>query len=129
MQERRRAIAQRYANAFAGRDALECPTERPDVLHAWHLYVLRLNLKALRIDRAQVIEELKTRNIGSSVHFIPIHLHSYYREKYGYSPSDYPIAYENYQRVISLPMSARHSNQDVDDVIEAVLDIVKEYKR
>jgi dTDP-4-amino-4,6-dideoxygalactose transaminase len=129
MQERRRAIAQRYMDAFASCDALRCPVERPDVLHAWHLYVLRLNLGALRIGRAQFIEELKTRNIGSSVHFIPIHLHAYYRDKYGYKPSDYPVAYENYQRIISLPMSAKHTDQDVDDVIEAVLDIVKEYER
>lgn len=129
MQARRRAMARRYADAFAGCDALQCPTERPDVLHAWHLYVLRLNLKSLRIGRAQFIEELKTRNIGSSVHFIPIHLHPYYREKYDYRPSDYPVAYENYQRIISLPMSAKHTDQDIDDVIEAVLDMVKEHKR
>ena len=91
--------------------------------------VLRLNLEALSIDRAQFIEELKARNIGSSVHFIPIHLHPYYRDKYGYRPSDYPVAYENYQRIISLPMSAKHTDQDIDDVIEAVLEIVKEHKR
>jgi dTDP-4-amino-4,6-dideoxygalactose transaminase len=129
MQERRRATARRYTDAFGDCDAVECPTERPEVLHAWHLYVLRLNLKALRIDRARFIEQLTTRNIGASVHFIPIHLHPYYREKYGYRPSDYPVAYENYQRIISLPMSAKHTDQDVDDVIEAVLDVVKEYKR
>jgi dTDP-4-amino-4,6-dideoxygalactose transaminase len=116
-------------DAFASCDALQCPVERPDVLHAWHLYVLRLNFGALGIGRAQFIEELKTRNIGSSVHFIPIHLHAYYRDKYGYRPSDYPVAYENYQRIVSLPMSAKHTDQDVDDVIEAVLDIVKEYER
>jgi dTDP-4-amino-4,6-dideoxygalactose transaminase len=129
MQARRQAIAQRYTAAFTGCDALQCPVERPDVLHAWHLYVLRLNLGALSIDRAQFIEELKTRSIGSSVHFIPIHLHPYYRDKYGYRPSDYPVAYENYQRIISLPMSAKHTDKDIDDVIEAVLDIVKEHQR
>lgn len=129
MQERRRAIARRYTSALAGCDALQCPTERADVLHAWHLYVLRLNLAALRIDRARFIEELKTRNIGSSVHFIPVHLHPYYRDKYGYAPSDFPVAYDNYQRVISLPMSARHTDQDIDDVIEAVLGIADQYRR
>ena len=129
MQARRRAIAQRYTAAFADSEALQCPTEHAEVLHSWYLYVLRLNLNRLTIDRAQFIEELKIRNIGSSVHFIPIHLHPYYRDKYGYEPSDYPVAYENYQRIISLPMSARHTDQDIDDVIEAVLDIVKEHKR
>lgn len=129
MQARRRAIAQRYTAAFANNEALQCPTERADVLHSWYLYVLRLNLEMLNIDRAQFIEELKNRNIGASVHFIPIHLHPYYRDEYGYKPTDYPVAYENYQRIVSLPMSARHSDQDIDDVIEAVLDIVKEHKR
>jgi dTDP-4-amino-4,6-dideoxygalactose transaminase len=129
MQARRRAIAQRYTAAFANNEALQCPTERTDVLHSWYLYVLRLNLEMLNIDRAQFIEELKNRNIGASVHFIPIHLHPYYRDEYGYKPTDYPVAYENYQRIVSLPMSARHSDQDIDDVIEAVLDIVKEHKR
>jgi dTDP-4-amino-4,6-dideoxygalactose transaminase len=83
----------------------------------------------LNIDRAKFIEELKNRNIGASVHFIPIHVHPYYRDKYGYKPTDYPVAYENYQRIVSLPMSAKHSDQDIDDVIEAVLDIVKEHRR
>lgn len=129
MQARRRAIAQRYTAAFADSEALQCPTEHADVLHSWYLYVLRLNLNTLTIDRAQFIEELKARNIGSSVHFIPIHVHPYYRDKYGYKPSDYPVAYENYQRIISLPMSAKHTDQDIDDVIEAVLEIVKEHKR
>lgn len=129
MQARRRAIAQRYTAAFANNEALQCPTEHADVLHSWYLYVLRLNLEMLNIDRAQFIEELKNRNIGASVHFIPIHLHPYYRDEYGYKPNDYPVAYENYQRIVSLPMSARHTDRDIDDVIEAVLDIVKEHKR
>ena len=129
MQARRQAISARYTAAFADSEALQCPAEHADVLHSWYLYVLRLNLNTLTIDRAQFIEELKARNIGSSVHFIPIHVHPYYRDKYGYKPSDYPVAYENYQRIISLPMSAKHTDRDIDDVIEAVLDIVKEHKR
>jgi len=129
MQARRQAISARYTAAFADCEALQCPTEHADILHSWYLYVLRLNLNTLTIDRAQFIEELKARNIGSSVHFIPIHLHPYYRDKYGYRPSDYPVAYENYQRIISLPMSAKHTDQDIDDVIEAVLGIVKKHKR
>lgn len=75
------------------------------------------------------IEELRIRNIGTSVHFIPIHLHPYYRNKYGYKPEDFPIAYANYQRIISLPLYPRMTDQDVYDVIEAVLDVVRIYKR
>jgi len=128
-QAQRRRIVRRYNEAFAGCDALQRPLERPDVQSAWHIYALRLNLDRLRIDRARFIEELKARNIGASVHFIPIHLHPYYRDKYGYKPEDFPVAYREYQRLISLPLNLRMTDQDVEDVIEAVLDIVEKFGR
>jgi len=129
LQQRRRAIVEMYNNDFKDVDALELPGVRTEVEHAWHLYVLRLRLEALRIDRDQFIEELKARNIGTSVHFIPIHLHPYYRDKYGFKPSDFPVAYSNYLRIVSLPLSAGMSDQDAADVIEAVLDVVKTFRR
>jgi len=128
-QKRRKEIVKAYNEAFEGQSALETPTERPEVTHAWHLYVLRLNLDALTIGRDRFIEELKMRNIGTSVHFIPIHLHPYYRDRYGYRPEDFPVAYSNYLRILSLPLYPRMTDEDVADVIEAVLDIVERYKR
>jgi len=128
-EERRRAVVALYDQAFAQEDALETPVERPEVEHAWHLYVLRLRLEALRIDRDQFIEELTNRNIGTSVHFIPIHLHPYYRDKYAFTPESYPIAYSNYRRMISLPLNVRLSDADVADVIEAVRDVGSEFRR
>jgi len=128
-QKRRREIVKAYNEAFKGQDALELPVERAEVTHAWHLYVLRLNLDVLTIGRDHFIEELRIRNIGTSVHFIPIHLHPYYRDKYGYKPEDFPVAYSNYLRILSLPLYPRMTDEDVADVIEAVLDIVKRYKR
>ncbi len=128
-QARRRQIVRRYQKAFAGNDVLQTPVERPDVESAWHIYALRLNLDRLTIDRARFIEELKARNIGTSVHFIPIHLHPYYRDKYGYKPEDFPVAYQEYQRLISLPLNLRLSDDDVQDVIDAVLEIVEQNLR
>ena len=128
-QERRRAVAGMYDAAFAAEDALELPARRPDVEHAWHLYVLRLRPEALRIGRDAFIEELRLRNIGTSVHFIPIHLHPYYRDKYGYRPDSLPVAHANYQRMLSLPLNARLSDSDARDVIEAVLDVVRRHRR
>lgn len=128
-QEKRRRIVRLYNEAFQNVPALELPVERPDVEHAWHLYVLRLRPDALRIDRSRFIEELRIRNIGASVHFIPIHLHPYYREKYGYRPQDFPVAYSNYLRMLSLPLNPRMTEEDASDVIEAVLDIVQRYQR
>jgi dTDP-4-amino-4,6-dideoxygalactose transaminase len=128
-QSRRREIVRRYSEAFSRFEELRTPVERPQVEHAWHLYALRLNLERLTIDRAQFVQELRVRNIGSSVHFIPIHLHPYYRDKYGYRPQDFPVAYHSYQTLVSLPLNLQMNDQDVDDVIEAVSDIVKTYHR
>ncbi|MGE5553678.1 MAG: DegT/DnrJ/EryC1/StrS family aminotransferase [Betaproteobacteria bacterium] len=128
-QERRRAIVQRYNEAFGGYPYFALPVERSEVEHAWHLYALRLNLETLRIGRDQFIEELKVRNIGTSVHFIPIHLHPYYRDKYGFKPNDFPVAYANYLRLISLPLNPRLTDQDVSDVIEAVVDVAEHFRR
>src|SRR5262249_18608694 len=104
MQARRREVVARYNAAFAQVPEVQLPAERADVEHAWHLYVMRLNLDHLTIDRAQFIEELKARNIGTSVHFIPVHLHPFYSKTYGLKPHDYPVAYGEYQRTISLPL-------------------------
>ena len=128
-QQRRREIVHRYNRAFAECPALELPVERPQVESAWHIYPIRLNLEALTIDRARFIQELKDRNIGTSVHFIPNHLHPYYRDKYGFRPDQFPIAYAAYQRLISLPLNPRMTDQDADDVVGAVLDVVAAYRR
>ncbi len=121
---RRREIVQQYQAAFSALPELDTPTERDDVEHAWHLYVLRLGLERGRITRDQFISEMRDRNIGCSVHFIPIHLHQYYREKYGYKSEDFPVALREYERMVSLPLSPRMTDEDVRDVIDAVRSIV-----
>lgn len=128
-QVRRREIVRQYHEAFSEYEELQLPIEKPEVEHAWHLYVVRLNPDLLRISRGQFIEELKARNIGTSVHFIPVHLHPYYRDKYGFKPDDFPIAYREYQRIISLPLYPKMTDQDVRDVIEAVIDVVHTHRR
>ncbi len=125
MQLRRRDIVKQYDAAFAASPAFQTPVTRSDVTHAWHLYVLRLNGAELTIDRNQFIEQLNKRNIGTSVHFIPIHLHSHYAKKYGWQAEDFPVALENYNRMLSLPLSPKMTDQDVADVIEAVTDIAE----
>jgi dTDP-4-amino-4,6-dideoxygalactose transaminase len=130
MNARRAAIASRFTEAFGSEPVLQPPAgAQSGNTHAWHLYMLRLNLERLTIDRAQFVEELRTRKIGASVHFIPLHLHPYYRETYGYAPADYPVAHSEYLREISLPIYSKMSDEDVDDVIEAVLGIVAAYRR
>jgi len=128
-QARRREVVRAYHAAFGDHPALEIPVTRPDVEHAWHLYVLRLRPEALRIDRDRFVEELKARNIGTSVHFIPIHVHPFYRDRYGYRPDAFPVALENFSRMVSLPLNPRLSDQDVADVVEAVRDVVHRFGR
>lgn len=128
-QNRRRSIVERYNDAFSDHPALEIPTARTEVEHAWHLYVIRLNLGCLSVDRDRISAELKLRNIGTSLHFIPIHLHPFYRDKYGYAAGDFAVAYDNYLRLITLPLHPGLSDADVDDVIAAVLDTVGTFHR
>jgi dTDP-4-amino-4,6-dideoxygalactose transaminase len=129
LQRRRREVVTNYNLAFHDIDALELPVQRATVDHAWHLYVLRLRLETLRIDRDQFIDELTARNIATSVHFIPIHLLPFYRDKYGYTPDQFPIAYQCYQRMLSLPLHPGLSDGDVCDVVDAVLDVEKRFAR
>ena len=126
--KRRMQIADRYHEAFQELNELDLPLAyegEKGTTHSWHLYVIRLNLQRLQIDRNKFIDGLRRKGIGTSVHFIPLHIHPYYRETYGYQPADFPVAYETYQRIISLPIYARMTDQDVNRVIESVTEIVK----
>lgn len=127
--QRRREVVAAYDRAFAPEPALEIPVERDDVRHAWHLYVLRLDTEALTIGRDQFIDELTKRNIGTSVHFIPVHTHPYYRDRYGYAPDDFPVAWSNFERMLSIPLNPRLGAAEVDDVTAAVLDVVDSHRR
>ena len=129
MRRRRAEIASRFTKAFSHFVELQIPAERQDCIHAWHLYMLRLNTEMLRITRAEFVEELKQHNIGASVHFIPLHCHPYYREKFGYSPEDFPVAYHEYLREVSLPIYSRMTDDDVSYVIDAVCGIVQRTRK
>jgi dTDP-4-amino-4,6-dideoxygalactose transaminase len=128
-QARRREVVARYDAAFAGLEELELPVRQPHVEHAWHLYVIRLHLDRLAVDRAAFIAELTERRIGTSVHFIPVHLHPYYRDRYGFTPADFPVASREYERIISLPLHPGLTDEDVEDVIEAVRAVVSRHRR
>jgi dTDP-4-amino-4,6-dideoxygalactose transaminase len=118
--ERRQTIAQRYSEAFSSLPEVEIPPCPDHVEHAWHLYMLRLHLERLRITREAFIQELTKANIGTSVHFIPLHLHPFYQTTYHLQPADFPVALRAYQRTISLPIYPGMTDEDVEDVIAAV---------
>lgn len=129
MRERRVTIAKRYSKALCALEAYEVPSAPEHTQHAWHLYVLQVNAAALRIDRNRVIDELKKRGIGTSVHFIPLHLHTLYQQQLGYRTGQFPNAEESFGRAISLPIYPGLTEQDTDRVIEALHDIAQEYRR
>jgi perosamine synthetase len=129
MLNRRGEIACRYHGAFGSIEALQVPTIRPGVLHAWHLYPLRLNLAALRIDRARFIEELRAAQIGTSVHFIPLHTQPFYANRYGYRRDDFHVAEAEYPRLVSLPIYSAMSNAQVESVVDAVQDVCARFAR
>jgi dTDP-4-amino-4,6-dideoxygalactose transaminase len=126
---RRADIARQYTAAFAELDELDPPVTRPDLDHAWHLYVLRLRPERLRIGRDEFAAELLARNIGVSVHFIPVHELSYYRDRYGFRPEDFPVAHREFSRMVSLPLYPRMTDEDVNDVIAAVRAVVAAVRR
>lgn len=129
MWARRRDVAARYDEAFRGQEALELLRVPTDRTNAYHLYVVKLSPGVLRIDRNAFLEELKRRGVGASVHFIPLHVHPYYREHFGYRPESLPVAYDLYQRSLSLPFFSAMTATQVERVIEAVLAIVREQRR
>ena len=126
---RRREIAARYAAGFREQAAIMQPVVRTDVNPAWHLYPIRLNLEKLSADRAQIFRALRAENIGVNVHYIPVHRHPYYRDRFGYRGGEYPVAEDAYERLISLPMFHGMSDQDVEDVVSAVNKIAGYYTR
>ncbi len=127
-QRKRRELAMQYNERFAAVPEIIPAAEREGTTHAWHLYVIRLRGGALDIDRARFVEELRCRGIGTSVHFIPIHHHPYYRETYGWAPGDFPAADEAFESMISLPLYTRMDAAAVDRVAGAVEEIVREHR-
>jgi dTDP-4-amino-4,6-dideoxygalactose transaminase len=125
MHRRREEIARAYDKAFAGLDALQLPHRNKRDVHAWHLYPLRIHADRLRITRDAFIEELRRRSVGTSVHFIPLHLHRYYADTYRLQPADFPVALREFEREISLPIYSRMSSDDADHVVNAVSEIVR----
>jgi len=127
--EDRKRIAATYNTAFAEITEIERPSVQPEREHAWHLYILKLNPGRLRIGRNEFIEALKQRNIGTSVHFIPLHLHPYYRDTFGYQKCDFANASAAFERIVSLPIFPGLGDERIERVIEAVRDVAREYRQ
>ena len=126
---RRREIAATYGTRLAGLPGLILPVTRAEVNPAWHLYPVRVDASQLTVGRAEVFRALRAENLGVNVHYIPVHLHPYYRERFGFKGGEFPVAEAAYEGLISLPMFHAMSEQDVEDVIRAVRKVLEHYAR
>ena len=126
-QRRRRAIAAAYSHAFAPYPELMLPTEARGTTHAWHVYLLRLQPKRLRMTRDRFLQALAAEGITGNVHYLPVHLQPYYRRTFGYRPGLCPVAERAAAQVVTLPLFPTMTDEDVHDVIRAVTKLVRYY--
>ena len=128
LHERRREIAAIYDRAFGESPALEPPAVLPDRVMSWHMYVLRLNLERLSIDRNEFLRELSRKGIGTTVCWKPLHMHSYYRERFRLREEDFPVASRESRRAISLPLFPSMTDEEVEKVVDSVLTVTQKHR-
>ena len=116
--ERRREIARCYDEACAESSAVSPLRVEKDVVHAYHLYIVRLDLEKLHADRADIFAELRSEGVGVNVHYIPVHLHPFYRKHFGTGPGLCPEAEAAYEQIISLPIYSSMTAASVEEVIK-----------
>lgn len=126
---RRRELAALYSSMFSECELLSVPNAAARGSSAWHIYVIRLNLKALAQKRRYIFDELKARGLGVQVHYKPLHLHPYYSKRYGLGRGDFPIAEDYYDSALTLPLFPAMTEQDVADVVEIVTDVLSACRR
>ncbi len=128
-QRRREEIANRYDQEFSQMFGIILPPRQSNLKTAWHLYPLRLQSGFLAVDRNQIIKSLKAENIGVNVHYIPLHLHTYYQKRYGFVKGDFPVAEKVYDSILTIPLFPKMSDEDVNDVITAFKKVFSHYQK
>jgi len=123
--KRRREIVEKYNEAFKDNSTIKIPFEKENVFSAFHLYVLQVDFETIKKSRKEVMEELKSKGIGTQVHYIPVHIQTYYRKNFGYKWGDYPVSENYYKQALSIPLYPEMTDKDVDCVIEHILKITE----
>jgi dTDP-4-amino-4,6-dideoxygalactose transaminase len=127
--KRRFEIANLYYNGLSEIEGLILPKHTSGEVHAWHLYVIQIIPEMWKISRNELIEKINKKGVGTSVHYIPVHMHSYYVNKYGFNPTDFPIAKQLSETVITLPLYPKMTNKQVDYVISILNGLWLKYKK
>lgn len=129
LQDRRKDIVKIYNKELDEIPEISIPYVKDNVKHGWHLYIITLKQNMLKVDRNKIFEALRAENIGVNVHYIPVHLHPYYKEVFGYKEGDYPVSEMIYTKIITLPLFPRMTDDDTYDVINAIKKVVQYYKK
>lgn len=129
MWESRKSIASKYMEAFKDLDLITLPTIKSDRESSWHLFPVRINLEMVTKNRAQIIEELKTNNVGVGVHFMPVHQHLYYSETFNLDDKNFPVASASFPRLMSLPIYPGMNESSVEKVITTVTEVLNRFRR
>ena len=122
--EARKAISEKLTKGLSGIPGVTLPAEREDAKHSWHLYVIRINKEICGISRNEFIEKMTEANIGTSVHYTPLHLHPYYVEKYGFKASDFPVAEKLFHEIVSLPIYPALKDEEIERICQTVSRLV-----
>lgn len=126
---RRTQIAKAYLKAFANIPGIILPVQKQYIVHPWHLFPIRIDQTKLKINRDTFLEALAKEGIGRSVHFLPVHLFTYFQKRFGFKRGSFPIAEKVGDTILSLPLYPKMTNEDVSDVIRAVLKIVSYFRK
>ena len=126
--QRRLHIISQYQKGMSGIKGLILPQHTSGKVHAWHLYVIRVIPELWRLTRNELIEKINEKGIGTSVHYIPMHMHSYYEKKYGFNPEDFPIAKQLSESVITLPLYPGMTEKQIEYVTSTINTLWKEYR-
>lgn len=125
---RRKEIAKKYQTAFSSIKEIITPHQLEETESSWHLYILRLSMDLLKVNRKRIFDALRAENIGVNVHYVPVHYHPYYK-KLGYSKGICPIAEHWYEEVLTLPLFPKMTDDDINSVINAVIKVINHYKQ
>lgn len=126
--DRRREITDTYDQALGGIDGVRSLAVRKEVDHAYHLYVVRLDLGRLKVGRGEVFRALRAEGIGVNVHYIPLNLFSHYQRKLGVEPGEFPVTEEAYEQILTLPVFPGMDDDDVEDVLTALRKVLAAYR-
>lgn len=127
--KRRREIARQYTKAFADLEEIITPKEPKGLRSAWHIYPVQFRLERLKAGRKEIFDQFRKQGIMAQVHYMPLHLHPFYKKQFGYKAGDFPVAEAYYSQAVTLPLFPKMTKSQVERVMKVTKEIIKKYKK